>query len=221
VTTSTVTDLVTVVLARPTSQRPASALEREASSFVGWPLMEPEPDERRRARQGIPRPPSDLRGEVVEAWWDAGERAVVGRLSLTDRLAALLRRLPGAVRLVAKDGWIAVTSAGGRASGPAHPALTESYINTRKDEDMPEMTLGEALRRPEVVRFLRHELGLPEPERAVVPARLDDRTRGERLLESLAETPAPRRPAGGEVRDLFVRRGLDPKLFGLPGGDAA
>jgi hypothetical protein len=206
-------DTISVVVARPTAARPAAMLQRDAVSWAGWPLFEPETQARARQRCGIPRPVSDLRGEVLDASWDRAQGAVVARVRVTDQFARLLKRLPHLVRFEARPmrRCIEIVS---RRSGSAPGALIESYINP-KEPEMKSMTLGEALRRPEVIGHLRRELGLPEPPHPA-PVAPVGQTRGAALLESVIGQPPPGRQAPDDgLRDLFARRGLDPARFGM------
>jgi hypothetical protein len=89
----------------------AAVLERDAQVFTGWPVYDNhESPEAARARRGIPRPPSQLAGEIRESFWDPtfttpddakmdfGQGAVIGRFMLTEDMEKLVRRLPRAVR---------------------------------------------------------------------------------------------------------------------------
>ncbi|WCB95496.1 hypothetical protein DSM104299_04244 [Baekduia alba] len=233
---------VTLVLARPTPTLPATVLQRDAGAFAGWPLFEPETEARAAARRGIPRPPSDLRGAVLESWWDGEREAVLGRVAVVDGLASLLGRLKTAIRLephlsagsrrvlkggrrlvesIAPDpesGWLAVVTGTG-GSGSAHLALVECYTdNNGEKSDMSKMTLAEALRRPEVVDHLRVELGLAEP-RTAPAAREPERTTSARLLESMMR-PVEAPPTESPFVAMCKRRGLNPAHFGMGGGAA-
>lgn len=90
----------------------AAMLERDAGVFSGWPSFDNhESEAAARARRGLPRPPSELAGEIRESWWDPAfvtqkdsemgyERgAVIGRFMLTEDMEKLVRRLPGAVKV--------------------------------------------------------------------------------------------------------------------------
>jgi hypothetical protein len=89
----------------------ADMLKRNAHVFSGWPSYDNHDSlAARRARQGLPRPPSELAGEVRESWWDPtfatpvddemgfGQGAVIGRFMLTEDMEKLIRRLPRAVK---------------------------------------------------------------------------------------------------------------------------
>jgi hypothetical protein len=89
----------------------ADMLKRNAHVFSGWPSYDNhDSPAARRARQGLPRPPSELAGEVRESWWDPtfatpvddemgfGQGAVIGRFMLTEDMEKLIRRLPRAVK---------------------------------------------------------------------------------------------------------------------------
>ena len=86
-------------------------LARHAHVFAGVAAFDNhESGTAKKARQGIPRPPSELAGEVRESWWDAnfrtpeddamgfGQGAVIGRFMLTQDMENLVRRLPRAVK---------------------------------------------------------------------------------------------------------------------------
>ncbi len=90
----------------------AEMLRENAEAFAGFPMFDNhEPEAAKRARQGLPRPPSDLAGQVLESWWDPNHvgpddaklgfdpGAVVGRAAVTDAMEQLVRRLPKAVKL--------------------------------------------------------------------------------------------------------------------------
>lgn len=89
----------------------AAMLERDAHVFAGWPVFDNhEAPDAARARRGIPRPPSELAGQIRESWWDAAfetpedgkmgfdRGAVIGRFVLTEDMERLVRRIPGAVK---------------------------------------------------------------------------------------------------------------------------
>lgn len=109
---------VDMVLIRPCSGRgvgnriyEAEMLSQNAHVFSGWPMYDNhESEAAKRARQGIPRPPSELAGEIRESWWDAsftsaideqleyGPGAVIARCMLTEDMEKLVRRIPRAVK---------------------------------------------------------------------------------------------------------------------------
>lgn len=89
----------------------ADVLERDAGIFAGWPVYDNhDSPEAARARRGIPRPPSQLAGEIRESWWDPtfmtpkddeagfGVGGVIGRFMLTEDMEKLVRRLPRRVK---------------------------------------------------------------------------------------------------------------------------
>lgn len=89
----------------------SAMLERDAHVFAGWPVYDNhESPAAAAARRGIPRPPSELAGEIRESFWDPDfttpedskfgfERgAVIGRFMLTEDMEKLVRRLPRAVK---------------------------------------------------------------------------------------------------------------------------
>lgn len=85
-----------VILARP-GRLTESALS--AITFAHWPLLWPEAEDSVRRRGPMPPAPSQLAGEVLESHWDPARRAVVGTISVVEKLADLLRRVPRALRL--------------------------------------------------------------------------------------------------------------------------
>jgi len=89
----------------------ASMLAANAHVFKGLPVFDNhESPDAKRARRWLPRPPSELAGEIVDSWWDPdfttphdAERgfdkgAVIGRFALTEDMERLVRRLPRAVK---------------------------------------------------------------------------------------------------------------------------
>jgi hypothetical protein len=110
---------VDMVLLRPCNGRgvgrriyEASVLQRDAGKFAGLPMYDNhESEAAKRARQGLPRAPSELAGEIRESWWDPafttphdaqfdfGRGGVIGRCMLTEDMEKLVRRLPHAVKV--------------------------------------------------------------------------------------------------------------------------
>lgn len=89
----------------------ADMLRENADVWAGVSAFDNhESEEAKRARRGIPRPPSQLAGECRESWWDPsfstpkdgelgfGQGAVIGRFMLTEDMEKLVRRLPRAVK---------------------------------------------------------------------------------------------------------------------------
>jgi hypothetical protein len=109
---------VDMVLIRPCHGRgvgnriyEADMLKRYAPTFAGLAMYDShESPAAARARQGLPRPPSELAGEVRESWFDDSfstpadeemgfERgAVIGRVMLTEDAEKLVRRLPRQIK---------------------------------------------------------------------------------------------------------------------------
>lgn len=109
---------VNMVLLRPCNGRgpgnsiyEAAMLERDAQNFVGWSMFDNHDSPvAKRARAGLPRPPSDLAGAIRESFWDPafttaedaamgfGPGAVIGKCALTDSMEALVRKIPEAVK---------------------------------------------------------------------------------------------------------------------------
>jgi hypothetical protein len=111
---------VTVVIQRPCAGRgpgdrifEASMLEANAGVFKGWPMFDNHDSPlARRARAGLPRPPSELGGVIRESWWDPeyedpelderfdlGKGAVLGKAALSDPMEALVRKIPEAIKV--------------------------------------------------------------------------------------------------------------------------
>lgn len=89
----------------------AAMLERNAGVFSGWASYDNhESPAARKARGGLPRPPSELAGEIRESFWDPSfstpmdddmgfdRGAVIGRFMLTEDMEKLVRRLPRAIK---------------------------------------------------------------------------------------------------------------------------
>jgi peptidoglycan hydrolase-like protein with peptidoglycan-binding domain len=89
----------------------ADMLARNAGVFAGWPAYDNHDSPlARQARKGLPRPPSELAGEIRESFWDPafstpqdtqhgfGQGAVIGRFMLTEDMEKLVRRLPRTVK---------------------------------------------------------------------------------------------------------------------------
>lgn len=90
----------------------AAMLERDAGKFKGWPMFDNHDSPRAKAaRNGFPRPPSELAGAIRESWWDPhftspedaelglDQGAVMGRCALSDPMEALVRKIPEVVKL--------------------------------------------------------------------------------------------------------------------------
>lgn len=69
-----------LVLLRPCATYPAGVLERDAPNFLGWPVYLGE-DTAAAARGGLPRPVSELAGEIRESFWEPGYTAGPARRS--------------------------------------------------------------------------------------------------------------------------------------------
>jgi hypothetical protein len=89
----------------------ADMLDANASVFAGKAMYDNhESEQAKRARQGLPRPPSELAGEIRESWFDPAFRtpddgaldldpgALVGRCMLVEDMEKLVRRLPRQVK---------------------------------------------------------------------------------------------------------------------------
>jgi hypothetical protein len=203
---------VSVVLQRTGAGRLSEA---GLGAVAGLPIFWPETAEARRVRGVMPQPPTLLAGEVLEAGHQGG--ALVGRLAVVDKLASLLRRLPGRLQFVRRGDFFEVTTGSG-ATGADRAALVEAAVESDRSKAMAGMTLVEALRTPEVVEHLRHELGLAERSAPAV-ARVPEQSRAARLLEAVSQ-PVEQAPVVSPVLELMRRRGLNPAHFGM-GGDAA
>lgn len=241
---------IDLVLMRPAATGPlmasAAVLERDAAAFTDWPLYPPEEAAARAGRGMLPRPPSELAGEVRSARWaptyqtkrDAElgfERgAVIGRVSPVEWLEQLLRSIPATLRLwvelppasktrparggtvverIAPDpehGHFIVSTRGGRARHGL--PLVETPTDRQERENMPDMTLAEALRTPEVIGYLREQLASDQPPRTATGGFLVDDSPMARRLKEKGLNPADffhtRRPAHGETSDERRRRQL-------------
>lgn len=109
---------VNMVLLRPCNGRgpgnsiyEADMLARDAKNFVGWSMFDNHDSPvAKRARNGLPRAPSELAGAIRESFWDPnfttphdgamgfGAGAVIGKCALTDTMEALVRKIPEAVK---------------------------------------------------------------------------------------------------------------------------
>jgi len=91
---------------------PREVLEADHKVFEGWPMFDNhESPAVRKARQGLPRATSELRGEIRETRWDPDfthpddakngfERgAVIGRAALTPFMRELVEAVPNSIKL--------------------------------------------------------------------------------------------------------------------------
>lgn len=90
-------------------------LQEAAGTFAGWPMyVNHDSPAARRARAGLPRPPSELGGEIRESWWDPSYTtpedaqphlnylpgAVVGKfMPATQEVEEMIRRIPRQIKL--------------------------------------------------------------------------------------------------------------------------
>lgn len=109
---------IDMVLIRPCNGRGVGSriyetemLKQFAPTFAGLPMYDNhDSPAAARARQGIPRPPSELAGEIRESWFDGtfttpddakmdyGPGAVIGRVMLSEDAEKLVRRLPRQIK---------------------------------------------------------------------------------------------------------------------------
>jgi hypothetical protein len=151
---------VNIVIIRPGKGRgpgdrifQAAHLERDCrdGTFVGWPMYDNhESPLARRARAGLPRPPSELAGAVRETWWDPNyedekldrefgfaKGAVCARVMPTEPMEALIRRIPEAVK-VSVNG-VAKKLTKGQWNG-ADGWVVEGFVNDPEDSSIDFVT---------------------------------------------------------------------------------
>lgn len=151
---------VNIVIQRPGAGRgpgnrifEAAHLERDCNegTFVGWPCFDNHDSPiARRARAGLPRPPSELTGVVRETWWDPdyadakidakfgyGQGAACARVAVTDEVEALIRRIPEAIK-VSVNG-LAKNLSKGTWKGK-EGWVVEGYVNDPEDSSIDFVT---------------------------------------------------------------------------------
>jgi hypothetical protein len=131
------------------------AADCAAGTFVGWPCFDNHDSPiARKARAGLPRPPSELAGVVRETWWDAdyvdpeldaklgyGKGAACATVMPTEPLEALIRRIPEAIK-VSVNGLAKNLSRGtwrGREGW-----VVEGYVNDPEDSSIDFVTTAGA-----------------------------------------------------------------------------
>lgn len=184
----------------------------DVSKLVGQIIWSGEdPPGAARARGGIPRPVSDIAGEIKAARFDGGRDAAVVEAVFSDKIADLIRRIPSALRLAAKrltgdrESDVIVLSTGPGVPLDVRDQLLEA---AKADPYTPEgdemtMTLAEALRTPAVVNYLRETLAPPRlKQHATRPPTQVDEARA-RIM------------SGEYGRDMADRRSREPlQAFG-------
>jgi hypothetical protein len=249
---------VDVVILRPCNGRGLGAriyepdmLARDADAFSGVSMYwNHDAAQAQRARGGIPRSPADLAGWIEDAWWDStfvgredaelgyGRGAVIGRAKVTDEMAALIRRIPEAIRTsvnasatgmrpgsrsgqrgmlvegIARDkeqtsvDFVVRAGAGGGVARVLREAAMERSTN------VPTMTLREALASPEVREYIRDLAGPYRPQVWATPPAderqiyLERLATGEVHLEIAAGEPLDLRSEGEKTRQRIVESGL-------------
>jgi hypothetical protein len=151
---------VNVVIQRPGAGRgpgnrifTAEHLKADCDSrtFVGWPCFDNHKSPlARKARAGIPRPPSELAGVVRECWWDPdytdpeldekrgyGQGAACAKVMPTEPMEALIRRIPEAI----KTSVNALARNLKRGEWKGQPGwVVEGYVNDPEDSSLDFVT---------------------------------------------------------------------------------
>lgn len=212
-----------VVIMRPGAGRgpgqrifEADMLAANAHKFAGWPMFDNhESPQARRARQGIPRAPSELAGEIREAWWDPeyvdpeldadrgfGRGAVVGRAMLTKPMEDLVRRLPRAVKLSVNAMATKITPGTWRGQ---RGNVVEGFIDDPADSSVDLVTKagagGDVRRVLEAWHDSTENVGLDGP-----PANRDEVD--EMTLAEVLESPEFRAVIEAQVDDVIGERKL-------------